>query len=399
MSARWVAPDLQNRVVRVLFSCVATHGHFHPLVPLARAFLEDGHDVAFATSASFGERVAEAGFDLLPAGLDQVEAQRRFVPYRERLEAVPIAERRPLAFTFRFGALEAPEKLGPLQEALREWGPDLLVYESADLAAPLAARLHDVPSVNHSFGRRVPVDCFERAADEVAPLWRDAGLEPASLCGAFDGTYVDICPPSFQAPGLPAGARIQLERPLFPAPPGASSPSWVEELAGRLVVYATLGTVQNDIRTFRLLLDGLAGVDATVVMTIGRDNDPQALAPLPPNAIVERYVPQRLVLAHASVVVAHGGSGSVLATFAHGLPSLLLPRGADQFDNAAQCAELGAGLVLLPGEVTDRAVHDAVATLLKVPSYRARAQELAAEIASMPDPREVVGRLIDALAP
>ena len=57
--------------MRVLFSCIAAYGHFHPLVPLARAFADEGHDVAFATSASFADRVHRAGFDLLPAGIDQ----------------------------------------------------------------------------------------------------------------------------------------------------------------------------------------------------------------------------------------------------------------------------------------------------------------------------------------
>ena len=52
--------------MRVLFSCVAAYGHFHPLVPLARAFVDDGHEVAFATSASFGEHVRATGFDVLP---------------------------------------------------------------------------------------------------------------------------------------------------------------------------------------------------------------------------------------------------------------------------------------------------------------------------------------------
>ena len=103
------------------------------------------------------------------------------------------------------------------------------------------------------------------------------------------------------------------------------------------------------------------------------------------------------MLAHAAVVVAHGGSGSILATFARGLPSLLVPMGADQFDNAARCAELGAGLVLMPAELTADAVRAGVETLLRDTSYRDRAREVAHEIASMPHPRDVVPRLLAAL--
>jgi UDP:flavonoid glycosyltransferase YjiC (YdhE family) len=104
-------------------------------------------------------------------------------------------------------------------------------------------------------------------------------------------------------------------------------------------------------------------------------------------------VSQGLVLPAASVVVSHAGSGSMLATLAHGLPSLVLPQGADQFDNAARCSELGAAVALMPDEVTESAVRDAVRTLLDDPSYRDRAAALAAEIAAMPHPREVARRL------
>lgn len=45
--------------MRVLFTCVVGHGHFNPMVPLARAFEHAGHEVAFATDPGFVGRVAE----------------------------------------------------------------------------------------------------------------------------------------------------------------------------------------------------------------------------------------------------------------------------------------------------------------------------------------------------
>jgi UDP:flavonoid glycosyltransferase YjiC (YdhE family) len=329
----------------------------------------------------------------VPAGIDHREADRRLSSFRKELLTIPPLERRPLTFTYRFATVEAPAKVGDLRHAVHTWRPDLLVFETGDLAAPLVARALGVRSVHHSFGRLMPIACLQRAEREVAPLWRAAGLDPEPLCGVFDGTYVDICPPSFQASGFPDGVPVELERPLFPSPPGATPPAWLSELLPRPLVYVTLGTVFNDVATFRTLLDGLAELDVTVVMTVGRGNDPRALAPLPANAIVEQYVPQEFVLPHASAVVAHGGSGSILATFARGLPTLLVPQGADQFDNARHCAELGAGLVLMPGDVTTETVRDAVEILLADTSYRDRSRELAGEIAAMPHPGVVASRL------
>ncbi len=66
------------------------------------------------------------------------------------------------------------------------------------------------------------------------------------------------------------------------------------------------------------------------------------------NVIVERYIPQGDVLPLADAVVCHGGSGSTLAALAHGLPLVLVPAGADQFDNAAACVAAGAAIELQP---------------------------------------------------
>jgi UDP:flavonoid glycosyltransferase YjiC (YdhE family) len=45
-------------------------GHFHPLVPVARAVVAAGHDVAFVGAASFVPTVERVGFRALPAGFD-----------------------------------------------------------------------------------------------------------------------------------------------------------------------------------------------------------------------------------------------------------------------------------------------------------------------------------------
>ena len=39
--------------MRVLFTTQPIPSHLHPLVPLARALADAGHDVAFATARSF----------------------------------------------------------------------------------------------------------------------------------------------------------------------------------------------------------------------------------------------------------------------------------------------------------------------------------------------------------
>lgn len=380
--------------MRILFSCVGAYGHFHPLVPLARALADREHEVAFATSSAFGERIEAAGFRFFAAGLTQAELEQQFTEHRARLRALPIPDRRPYAYRWRFAEIDSPARLPALREAAAAWKPELMIHESSELAGPLVAASLGLPSVNHNFGRMIPRICLESAAESVAALWRADGVEPEPLCGAFRGGYVDICPPSFQTETVPAGTPVQPVRPLFPAAPGESPPAWLDELRQRRTVYVTLGTVHNDLTVFRTILDALEHVDCSVIVTIGPANDPGLLDPVPANARVERYVAQAFLLPECDVVVAHGGSGSTLATLAYGLPSLLLPQGADQFENADQLVALGAGLALLPGALTVDAVRNAVVELLEDPSYRKRAESVAAEIARMPHPDDVTPAIV-----
>ena len=69
-------------MTRVMFSCTAGIGHFRPLVPLARAFVDAGHDVVFATAGSFAGNAEAAGFSMLAAGMNDEESVARMVPYR-----------------------------------------------------------------------------------------------------------------------------------------------------------------------------------------------------------------------------------------------------------------------------------------------------------------------------
>lgn len=363
-------------------------------MPLAREAALQGHEVVFASADSFRDRVGSAGFELLAAGIDRDELELRYEPYLKQLLAMEPGERRPYGFAWRFGAIDAPAKVEELLVVAASWRPDLIVHESADLAAPLVAEALGVQSVHQGFGRRVPAVCFEQAAHEMDAVWAAFGLVPAPLCGAFRGDYIDICPPSIRPAAVQDGVPV-LEMRVASVVTTDASPSWGTRFPADRTVYVTLGTMFNDLSVFRVLLNGLSQVDCAVVATVGRDKDPALLEPVPPNAIVERFIPQDDVLPHVGATVCHGGSGSTLAALAHGLPMLMLPRAADQFENAQVCQEIGAALTLMPGELTADSIYSAVTTLLDDPTYKQNARRVAAEISRMQSPGAVLAVLAD----
>lgn len=369
--------------MRILFSTTPLDGHFRPLLPLARALQARGHEVAFATEQGWHPVVEAEGFAALSAGPPHAEAWEH-VRRTLRPELANSEHHLDDVFALLFAEGHGVRKVARLVEAVRQWRADAVVYESADLAAPVAAAALGITAVHHSWGALLPLEWYERAATAMSAGWRSVGLEPRPRCGAFDGLYVDLSPPSF-ALESPPGETVPL-RPVAaePEPP----PPWVAGLEAP-VVYATLGTLFNDPALLRLLADAAAPAAGSVVVTTGRDVDPADLGTVAPNVRVERFVRQAHVVPACAAVVAHGGSGSTLGTVAHGVPLVLLPMGADQFDVALRCERAGAGVVVRPEDVTVETVEAALRRVLDDPAYAQAAHALADEIAAMPSPGEV----------
>jgi hypothetical protein len=299
----------------------------------------------------------------------------------ERSRVAP-ADLRVFLFPRIFGRGQAPAKTPELLEHARRWKPDAIVCETSDLAAPIVAAALELPLVNHSFGAMLPLRVAEAAAEVVAPLWRAHGLEPDPYAGAFRGLYVDVAPPSL-APAEPPGPAVRLrlvERAAAPPPPAAVETPFV---------YATMGTIFNEPRLFRVLLDALDGLPA--VLTTGRGTSVDG--PVPDGVAVAEFLPQEDVLPHARAVVSHGGSGTMLGALAHGLALVHVPQGADQFDNAALCEAAGVGVTVRVGELDAAAVRGALDRVLGEASFESAARRLAAEIAAMPSAEEVAGRV------
>jgi UDP:flavonoid glycosyltransferase YjiC (YdhE family) len=369
--------------VRVLFSSTSGLGHVQPMVPIALALQRAGHEVRWATGPSACDRIEAQGITAEPVGLGDRERMAAFRARHPEAAAMPGPELAAFMFPKLFGAIAAPAAIDGLLDLASRWRPDVLVHDAAELAAPLAAAAAGLPSVCLGFGELVPERSARAAGDAVAPLWEAAGLEPDPWAGSYRGLYVDLYPASLRGEPMDHVAEVQPRRPAAASAAAAGS-----------LVYVTFGTVFNQIDDgFRAAVLGAAAMADEVLVTVGPTGDPAGIGTVPGNVRVERFVPQAEVLPRCAAVVCHGGSGTLLASLAHGLPLLCLPRGADQFTNADNVARVGAGAVLRPPEVSEAAVRDALATLVGASPARTAASALATEIAAMPSDAEVAAAI------
>jgi hypothetical protein len=382
--------------MRVLCSTTPMDGVFGPFIPLGRALVEAGHEVVVASGANLRSRVQANGLQFEEAGLSAMDGVIGALADSEVKTAPPGDRIRfPAAM---FGAVHPGAKLAPLRALSESRRFDLIVHPPVDVSgALLAAELGLLP-VCYGFGQPFDPTVVTAMAARSRPLWEAARLRPDPYAGIYRGVYLDPRPPKLRGPEtIPAAHGTRPLAPEIPGDPAAALPAWADALGQRPVVYVSLGTAPlfNQPEKFAPLLAGLKDEAVEVVVTVGELNDPAAFGELPATVHVEQWLPLAPLLRRCDAVVCHAGTGTTLAALAAGLPLVLVPQGADQFDNARACERAGAARVVLSDQVTPAAVRDAVQTVLRDGSAeRVAARALAAEIAAMPSAREVVNELI-----
>ena len=191
--------------MRVLFAGLASAGHTYPMVPLAVAARDLGHDVHFAAG-------------------DYVHAP---------LRRVGLNPFRPADSFYEIYAEDIEPDLARLR-------PDLVVHGWGVPEVGVAARRAGIPALWHGFGRMIPDGIgFERPTG---------------------GVHLDICPPSLQDAGFLATAERIALRPVPFAEPGDFR---------RPLIYLTLGTAFGTPEVLNTAIEGLATLGTPVVVATG----------------------------------------------------------------------------------------------------------------------------------
>ena len=383
--------------MRFLFTTIPGSGHFHPLVPTARALQRRGHDVAFAASPTFAPAIEAAGFEAHPSGPAWLE--RLSDPVMQKIMAGEF-----FVDLIRMGMVEG------IIRAAKASGADAIVRGSGELGGLLAGAILDLPVASAAPAAAKFYEPMIRPG--VARAAAEHGLDGERVTAVdFEMLRIDRTPPSLETPGhVPPLNSINV-RPE-PYDDGGELPAWFDDLGERPLVYVTLGTVMNgNVPLFRLIADALAGQPYQVVIALGDGIPRGALGEVAGNIHVGGYLPQARILERSSAVVNHGGYGTVSAALGAGLPLFLLPMGADQPYNAERCITAGAALGVIqpqpPGPPSaapppfappDPAViRDGTRRLLDEPAFREAARGIAAEIAALPSAAFAAERLEEAV--
>lgn len=356
--------------MRIVFVSVPLQGHLLPLIPFAAACRDAGHDVVLAggdfPADVLGLRTAgvSAGFSLPRSAL---RASARH-PGLARAEMAGRAGHRFVGEIF--GRANLP-LVKPLTALVARERPDLIVYESLSEAGAIVAGRLGVPSVLQENTLWPATDLFDSVTGCSVLAGRDI---PAPVL------TITVMPPSLRP--VAAGPGTVPMRPE-PYSGGGDLPDWLAAPGDRPRVLVSRSTLNGPDAgdPGPAVVAAADAVDAEFVLVRAR-----VRGRLPANVRPAGRIPLNRALPHAAAFVHHAGAGSVLGGLAAGVPQLVTPGAGDRRHNAETLARRGAGLAVPAKSIT----ADDLSRLLTDTALRTAAHEVAAEIAAMPSPADVV---------
>jgi UDP:flavonoid glycosyltransferase YjiC (YdhE family) len=373
--------------MKVLVSTTPHLGHFLPLAPVARALDRRGHDVVVAAEPAFAPAIEREGLRAVAVGRDlTLDDLLAVLP---DIATITPEDQDSYARPRVFVELRANSALVDLRALVAEWQPDLVVRDGAELASWAIAEQLDLPHV--TAGAADSAAEWDRIAGPwIEELGRRVGIAALRASSMHRYALLDVAPAGFHDWSDTPTARVY--RPDVPPTGGGTGAldSRLGAFDGAPLVYTTLGTEFYDPSFMQTMIAAAMHAGRNVVATIGRGNDPAAVAPADDRVLVVDWLPQDELLDRLDVVLCHGGTGTVTGPLVHGVPLVVVPRGADQFANAARVGQLGAGIAVPPEQQDTDHIDAALEAVLDDPRYRVAARAVAEATARLPGLDEAV---------
>jgi len=392
--------------MKIGFVSMPLSGHLNPMTALARRLQSRGNEVVF-----FG--VPDVEPFARAAGLD-------FVPYGETEYPVGSIEKvySSVAKLHGFEVIRhSCTDLNPdltrvtldyLAEKIAVTGVEALVIDTIHFFIELVPLSMSIPYVHiwnvlHlDFSGATPASVFSHPLD-TSPEGLNRNALNLQKIGAILGPIAEIArsfaekvglkidwndpaatvsklavitqtPKEFDFPGIPWPAQFHYAGPFHDDEGREPLPFPWDKLTDQPLIYASLGTLVNGLYdVYKHILEAVQPLEnVQVVLSVGKNINPDNLGPIPSNTIVVRCAPQIELLKRATLCITHAGLNTTLESLANGVPMIAIPIGYDQPGIAARIAYHGTGKFIEVDELTTDRLRGLIERVLQEPSYRRR---------------------------
>jgi MGT family glycosyltransferase len=388
-----------------LFALTDGGGTVPPELGVARRLVGRGHQVTVLADQSMADQVRRTEAAFLPWASSAGE-------FRDWALRGPLRLARGTVDHMMVGP--APSQAADTAAAIEAIRPDLVVTSSFAIGAMIAAEARRLPFdvlISNAyplpakgmppFGmglspargplgrlrdrtmRTASIRLIDRyALPRVNALRAEHGLEPVAMTwGQMQRArrQLVLTSAAFDFPAvLPENARYV--GPILDDPAWAADEDWAPPAGDApLVLVAMSSTFQNHVACLQRIVDALGSLPVRGLVTTGPAVPSEAIR-APANVTVVVSAPHREVMRQASLVVTHGGHGTVIKALAAEVPLVILHHGRDQADNAVRVTARGAG-VAVPRRASARRIARAISEVIGTPTYRQAAAQLGGAVA------------------
>lgn len=399
-------------MARVLYVTIPADGHVNPTLGLVKQLVDKGEEVVYMCSEEYRDRLAQTGALFRAYQMDEQV-------FRD-LGFNPTEFKHPLHFTdfMLRGIIEPriPEILTQIEnesfdylifDSLFGWGGAILgeklgipticsvtnlafaeplsqiveVFQASDVDVDVDALYERVTQTAQSIARvcNVAVPAIEditRQYGDMKIVFTSREFQPDA--DKLDDSYIFTGPSITSRPDVPSFPFEKLRSPHDK------------------IVYISMGSIlTKDVELYKMCFAAFQDIPAQFVLSSGRDTELESFVDhIPPNFIVEPYVPQLEVLRQADAFITHAGMNSTSEALYFHVPLVMIPLSSDQPIVAKRVEELGAGITLDRGQLTPTVLKDALMQVLNESTYKERAIQVGDSLRNAGGYQEAARRIL-----
>ncbi|MGA2886998.1 MAG: nucleotide disphospho-sugar-binding domain-containing protein [Terracidiphilus sp.] len=336
-------------MARIAFLMLPEPGHLQPTFRVAARLLQCGHEVHYLTLPQFREDCETQGFKFSPM-LSRISSDESGPgSLFETLRAGSALYRSVVPRLHAEGKTVLEEIKGEVASIC----PDLLIVDTGMMVLESIAGLRRSPQE-----RTDPLHGLGFGLLQLSPCFTEmyGGLPLPTLNPGIPEAI--LCPQEFDLPDARPSQRERyfvepsvLEwRRLVPFPW-----EWIDPK--KRLVYCSFGTqssaYESANRALTTALQAFAdNSEYQLVIAAGGHVDETTFGILPKNVLLRTSVPQIEILRRATVLITHGGLGTLKEAILSAVPMIVMPFSVDQPYNAQRVTHHGLGCAFPPQTVT-----------------------------------------------
>ncbi|HYM78032.1 MAG TPA: glycosyltransferase [Candidatus Dormibacteraeota bacterium] len=316
----------------ICFLMLPEPGHLLPTLRVASLLKQRGHRIRYITTSEYAPFLGRLGFDCVPV-LSFLTSMRQ--------ELVAIAETshagvQVLSVVLAYCATNGISLEQLIIREIKSLQTDCILVDSA--FGPVIGHLLNA----FQRFRFVRLSTAFQDFFRPKPLSTKPGKEFSSSTSFVNVPEIVLCPRELDLPNTSHGERSYFVEPSVFCPRIDQQFNYSKVAISKQLIYFSLGTQSTAYTDSGSLLASVVSAFRDLsnrnryqlIVSVGGHMDPAAITCEEANILAFRSVPQLEIIKRASLVITHGGLGTIKESILNGVPMLVFPFLNDQPANA-----------------------------------------------------------------